>query len=586
MIVSIVIPTYNRRNVIARTLPTVFGQDFPPDDFEVVVAVDGSADGTVEMLRTYTPQCAFRVLEQPNRGPAAARNAGILAARGRLVLFLDDDIRCEQNLIKYHVLAHDSPIPLVVHGPIFVATESPRTLATHAACTAAEQLHNLLTPLTQLELPKHADLICNSSIPRNVLLASGGFDELMSFQRDDCELGLRLWKMGVQFRYQPNAVAYEFFVKSSRDFAANDAAQCGKGEILLCRKHPEYRRYSALANVGGGHTGTRIFRRIALGPMPLDRLVSFPIWLAERLQWISLIRLAGIRLLEIHRRLVFLRSAVREAGSYQAFQRAYGVWLPVLLYHNIAPADLATTEPSLTISPQQFEKQIRWLAKKGYSAIRPCDWLAWCQTGRALPEKPVLLTFDDAYAGVAEYALPVLTRYGFSAAVFVVTRQIGGMNEWERSIGRLGTDRLMTANQITWWASKGIEFGAHSRTHLDLTSLPEDQLAEEIDGSSQDLEAVVRTRIVSFAYPYGSYNESVTQRTHSSFDLAFTCEEGLNYLRTDTCLLRRNTVQPGDLLIDFACRVWFGWSPVTAIRSRLRIRSRFKRFITALSRRA
>lgn len=581
MIVSIIIPTYNRRDVIARTLPTVFEQEFPADDFEVIAVVDGSADGTADMLRAYTPSCGFRIIEQTNKGPAAARNVGIAAALGHLILFLDDDIRCERTLLAHHVLAHDGSTPLVVHGPIFVAPESPRTLATFVARAAAEELHNRLAPFTQLELPQYADLICNSSISRKTLIAAGGFDELMPFQRDDCELGIRLWKMGAQFRYQKNAVAYEVFVKSSRDFATHDAAQCGKGEVRLCKKHPEFRPYSALANVGGGHISKRVLRRIAVGSMFVHHLMSFSIWIAERLKWISPIKIAGVCLLKTHRRLVFLRSAVNEAGSYVALQRTYGVRLPVLLYHNIALRGSATTEPSMTISPSQFKKQVHWLAKNGYTPIRPSDWLAWCRTGRVLPRKPVLLTFDDAYVGVEKYALPVLNQYGFHAAVFVVTTQVGGMNEWERRIGRLGTDRLMTAQQIAWWASKGIEFGAHSRTHVDLTLLSEYQLTEEVDGSSRDLEAVVRVRIVSFAYPYGRYNEVVTKRTHRSFDLAFTCDEGLNYLQTNTCLLQRTMAQPGDLLIDFACRIWFGWSPVTTARSRLRVRSRIKRLVSA-----
>jgi glycosyltransferase involved in cell wall biosynthesis/peptidoglycan/xylan/chitin deacetylase (PgdA/CDA1 family) len=584
MVVSIVIATYNRKCVLERTLPSLLQQHFPPSDFEIIVVVDGSTDGTVEMLRTYAPQCAFRILEQENRGSAAARNAGLAVALGNLILFLDDDIRCEPNLVEQHVSAHADlkREPLVVHGPIFVAPESPVTLATSLASAAADRLHNLLMPGAQLEMPQYADLICNSSIPRNLLLASGGFDTSMPFQRDDCELGIRLWKMGAQFRYQASAIAYEIFVKSSRQFAVDDAAQCGKGEVLLCRKHPEYRPYSALATVGYSRFGRRLLRKFALGIFPFERLMTAPIRLAERLQWISLIRLAGIRLLAVQRRLVFLRSAVREIGSYKALQRTYGVQLPVLLYHNIAAAS-ATTDPSLTISPTRFERQIRWLAKMGYSSILPSDWLVWCRTGQGLPKKPVLLTFDDAYAAMAEYALPVLQKHGFGAAVFVVTKRIGGRNSWETQIGRTGTDRLMAAVQIKEWGGKGIEFGAHSRTHPDLTKLPEQQLADEIDGSLQELEAVVGTRIISFAYPYGLYDNSVTERTRSRFNLAFSCDEGVNWLQTDTCLLRRNLVRPGDLLIDFACRVRFGRIPLAKIRSRLRVRSRAKRFVATLT---
>lgn len=582
MKISIIIPTYNRRKVLTQTLPTVFGQEFPPDDFEVIVVVDGSSDGTVETLRSYAPRCAFRVLEQVNRGPAVARNNGLAVACGELVLFLDDDIRCDKNLIKQHVLSHENTERLVIHGPILIARESKRTLAAYVACKAAKRLHCLLAPTAELELPQHADLICNSSIPRKMLNEAGGFDELMPFQRDDCEVGLRLWKMGAQFRYQPKAIAYEIFIKSSRDFAIHDAAQCGKGEVQLCRKHPEFRRYSALSNLGVGSVGTRILRRIALGPISIERLITFPIWFAERFQSVLLIRLAGIKLLQIQRRLVFLRSAVREAGSIKALQLAYGVRLPVLLYHNIAFANSATTDPSLTISPKQFEKQVRWLAENGYSAIRPSEWLEWCRSGFGLPTKPVLITFDDAYVGVAEYALPLLQQYNFGAVVFVVSKRVGGVNEWERAIGRLGTDRLMTAEQIMEWSEKGIEFGAHSRTHQNLTTLPVQQLAEEIDGSAKDLGTVVGSRIVSFAYPYGPYNECVVDHVRSSFDLAFTCDQGLNYLQTDPVLLRRSMIHPGDLLIDFACRVRLGWSPVTAIRSRLRVRSRFKRLAAAV----
>src|SRR5262245_32795364 len=67
---SVIIPTYNRRNVLARTLPTIFTQDFPVDEYEVVIVVDGSTDGTSELLHSLKPSCALRIYEQPNRGQA------------------------------------------------------------------------------------------------------------------------------------------------------------------------------------------------------------------------------------------------------------------------------------------------------------------------------------------------------------------------------------------------------------------------------------------------------------------------------------------------------------------------------------
>ena len=92
-LISVVMATYQRRDVLTRTLPTVFDQDFPSEEYEVIVAVDGSTDGTIEMLSAVQAPCAFRVVNQPNRGPAAARQTALDLARGEFVLFTDDDIR-------------------------------------------------------------------------------------------------------------------------------------------------------------------------------------------------------------------------------------------------------------------------------------------------------------------------------------------------------------------------------------------------------------------------------------------------------------------------------------------------------------
>lgn len=241
--------------------------------------------------------------------------------------------------------------------------------------------------------------------------------------------------------------------------------------------------------------------------------------------------------------------------------------LPALLYHHVGPRVPDPAHAGLSVSATRFEQQVRWLARKGYMGIRPLDWLAWLLHGTALPPKPVLLTFDDGYADFPDHALPVLRRYGFRAVVFVVTGWIGARNSWDGA-------PLMSAHQIRQCSAQGIEFGAHSRTHPDLTSLSGTRLREEIAGSGEDVSAIIGTRVTSFAYPYGFWSEEVRARVRESFDLAFTCEEGLNQIDTDPLLLRRTMVQPGDLLLDLACRVHFGWSLVMALRSRLRLRSR------------
>jgi peptidoglycan/xylan/chitin deacetylase (PgdA/CDA1 family) len=249
--------------------------------------------------------------------------------------------------------------------------------------------------------------------------------------------------------------------------------------------------------------------------------------------------------------------------------------LPALLYHHVGPPIAGSHHPELTVAPEQFRRQVRWLARRGYAGIRASDWLAMRRGARALPSKPVLLTFDDAYADLLEHAFPVLEHHGFSAVVFVITRLVGGKTPWDGG-------RLMSADQIRHWAAKGIEFGGHSRTHPDLSTLNGCQLAEEIQGSAEDLAAILGCPATSFAYPYGTCNHMVRECARRAFEMAVTCEEGLNDLETDPYMVRRTMVRPGDSLIDLAFRVRRGRSPLQHWRERLGLRSRLRRGLSSL----
>jgi peptidoglycan/xylan/chitin deacetylase (PgdA/CDA1 family) len=409
-------------------------------------------------------------------------------------------------------------------------------------------------------------------------LACGGFDERFKSRRDDLELGLRLQRAGVRFHYQPEAITYELYTKSASDLLHSDGTCLGRNEILLSRTHPDYRSCSALARLDEGPWWRQLARRLAAAaPLSPDFLLRAPYWLAERLRRFLGPRRAGVRLLELRLAIEFYRSALREAGSFKALRHEFGMRLPVLLYHRVAVRS-SSEYPSLTVSAKKFERQVRWLAKQGYVGIRASDWLAWCHEGKALPEKPVLFTFDDAYADLTEYALPVLQRYGFSAVVFVVTGKLGGTNDWDR--GKWAADLpLMTADQVRYWANQGIEFGAHTRTHRDLTILTDAELADEIAGSAEDLKQLLGAPATSFAYPHGSYNPPVQDHVRRVFQAAFTVDEGFNTISSDPHLLRRIMVGPGDLSIDFAWRLWFARIPLAHLRARLRLRTRAKRAI-------
>ncbi len=245
--------------------------------------------------------------------------------------------------------------------------------------------------------------------------------------------------------------------------------------------------------------------------------------------------------------------------------------LPILLYHHVGPLRPGTNR-ELTISPERFEAQIQFLVRHRYGPIGLSEWLDTRRTRSSLPGKRVVITFDDGYADTAEFALPVLRRFGFRATVYVVTGQVGGTNVWDQEWGS-AAHQLMGVEQIRHWAGLGIEFGAHTRNHPDLTSRSGKELSEEVEGSAQDLARIVGYRPISFAYPYGVYDSGVRDCVARSFDAAVTCDEGLNTRATDPHLLRRAEISPSDNMLDFACRLRLGWLPVAHARRVLRQRA-------------
>lgn len=237
--------------------------------------------------------------------------------------------------------------------------------------------------------------------------------------------------------------------------------------------------------------------------------------------------------------------------------------LPILMYHDLGPP-ASGMFPDQSVAPDQFESQIAWLANHGYVGIRTSDWIAWRHNGRSLPGKPVVVSFDDGYEGVATYGLPILERYGFGAIVFVVTRRIGSSNTWDEVRGYTGSP-LMSADEIARWSLRGFEFGCHTRTHPDLTSLSEPELQNEVVGSRDDLAAIINEVPAAFAYPWGLSNKAVRECVRRTFDLAFSTRRGMNWSRTDPYQMRRSCVRPNRSMLDFACRVTLGLSPLSKL---------------------
>jgi len=229
---SIIIPTYNRLSSLRRLLEAIGRQTYQPSDFEVIVVDDGSADNTVEFVRHWPAEYSLRVLQQRHAGPAAARNCGVIEARGDLIVFLDDDVVPLPGLLAAHVSAHAAEAGLVVIGPMLPPGDWPRPIWVR---WEEEQL------LSQYRAMQTGQWSCtarqfytgNASMARGRFIEAGGFD--VSFQRaEDVELGYRLHELGARFVFLPEAEVLHYAWRSF-DSWCHTPYQYGRYDVVMQR---------------------------------------------------------------------------------------------------------------------------------------------------------------------------------------------------------------------------------------------------------------------------------------------------------------------------------------------------------------
>lgn len=302
MDISVIVPTFNRREVVRRAVECLFAQNFPAGQYEVIVVVDGSEDGTADALRGMKAPCRFRIAEQSNAGPAAARNAGARLAEGELLLFLDDDMLSVPELVEAHVAVHRNGPRTVGFGCIFLSPESPPSLA--AECFNRELGAFYLRQKTQdgdtAEGLEHG--FGNSSLPRQLLDEAGGFDA--SFRmREDLELWVRLAAMGIRPVYVKRAIAFQYYAKTGADLI-RDSEAFAVADVMLARKHPDAQVHGSLRLLERTPRWKRPLRRIAaVSPAAADLLLAPLCGLGELLFSVPVLRKMGVRALQMRRRI-------------------------------------------------------------------------------------------------------------------------------------------------------------------------------------------------------------------------------------------------------------------------------------------
>jgi peptidoglycan/xylan/chitin deacetylase (PgdA/CDA1 family) len=223
--------------------------------------------------------------------------------------------------------------------------------------------------------------------------------------------------------------------------------------------------------------------------------------------------------------------------------------VPVLGYHSISNERRDGTL-RWSVSPGDFDEQMALIRERKRSPLTVSEYAAVLRGLARLPPRPVLITFDDGFADLADTALPLLRRHGLTATAYVITSLVGGAPS-------RGNYPTLDWEQLGELRAHGVEIGSHSQSHLALDCLRRTELPQEIAVSKQVLEDGLRVLVSSFAYPYGYHSEPVRRAVRAAgYSSACGVKNALSHEGDDVFAIARVLIERGtgtaaiDALLD------------------------------------
>lgn len=230
---SVVVITWNQLSFLKRLIPQLLEQDFDPTRYEIILVDDGSTDGSREWLAELnSPQ--FRLINgSDNRGRSAARNAGIKASTGDIVVMIDGDHEVKSDFLSAHARRHEQERCIIVGKSDFADHPDYRALNHYLNTAGATKLPS------NAKLPGRYFLTRDCSVPRDLLIKIGLFDENFStWGGEDLDLGVRLEETGVPIYGDTQASSIHHHFRSLNDLLKNMYVYGRDGIPLLIQKHP------------------------------------------------------------------------------------------------------------------------------------------------------------------------------------------------------------------------------------------------------------------------------------------------------------------------------------------------------------
>jgi len=229
---SIIIATYNRKNLLEKSIECLFFQDYPKNKYEIIVVDDGSTDGTERMVKEKTSPCRLKYFQHNRReGQSKAKNLGISKAKGKVIIFIDSDVLVPPQFITEHMRFHKKYKNVIVDGP---------AINTQKIKDVFDNRWGKL--LAFFDFFGASFITANTSCRRENLIKAGLFDEEFGrgFGWQDREFGFRLKQIGM--RRIKNRKAYAFHIKKGaiNNFTAlyKKTEDRGVNAVIYYKKHP------------------------------------------------------------------------------------------------------------------------------------------------------------------------------------------------------------------------------------------------------------------------------------------------------------------------------------------------------------
>ncbi|PIP78960.1 MAG: polysaccharide deacetylase [Gammaproteobacteria bacterium CG22_combo_CG10-13_8_21_14_all_40_8] len=249
------------------------------------------------------------------------------------------------------------------------------------------------------------------------------------------------------------------------------------------------------------------------------------------------------------------------------FNFRYAWWKPaidfsrprILMYHMISTPISGAKFNGLRVSPENFEKQLSYLKKNGWQFIGMSEY-----TSHSIQKKQVAITFDDGFEDNYLQAFPLLKKYQAKATLYLVVDRHD--NDWStkkkkhHNSGELAQEPKLTDQQVIEMVQSGIfELGGHTMTHANLNHLNMEQKTKEIMDSKKKLERLYHTHVISFAYPFGIYQQQdKTLVEELGYLNAVTTLDGIGHQGQDYFELPRVKISGKDNYLAFLIKMRIG----------------------------